>query len=88
MGVRCSAGHRRTVEQSSGEKPLFPSGGVGSARQPSWSPDGTQLVDISGDAGDTRVHIIGADGSGDRQLTANTPTPAPESRPVWVSPSR
>ena len=69
----------------SGQEPLFPSGGEGFAYQPSWSPDGTQLVYVWGDADETRVHIIGADGSGDRQLIA-TPALGSESWPVWVSP--
>ena len=70
----------------SGQKPLFSDESAAFAYQPSWSPDGTQLVYVWGDAGDVRVHVIGADGSGDRQLTASTAVPRSESWPVWVSP--
>lgn len=63
---------------------LFSGEGAASAYQPSWSPDGTQLVYVSGEVGDTRVHVIGADGTGDRQLTADEPTQRLEGWPVWV----
>ena len=70
----------------SDQRPLFPGSGAAQAYQPAWSPDGTRLVYVWGDAGDTRVHIIGADGSGDRQLTADTPASRSETWPVWASP--
>lgn len=66
------------------QEALFSGEGAAPAYQPSWSPDGTQLVYVSGEVGDTRVHVIGADGSGDRQLTASEPSPRFEGWPVWV----
>lgn len=68
----------------SGQDPLFSDETAAPAYDPSWSPNGTQLVYVSGDEGDVRVHIIGADGSGERQLTASTPAPRAESWPAWV----
>ncbi|MGB8860179.1 MAG: hypothetical protein WCC60_13020 [Ilumatobacteraceae bacterium] len=68
------------------QRALFSGEGAAPAYQPSWSPDGRELVYVSGVVGDTRVHIVGADGNGDRQLTAPTPSPRFEGWPVWVSP--
>jgi Tol biopolymer transport system component len=65
---------------------LFSGEGAAPAYQPSWSPDGRELVYVAGEVGDTRVHIVGADGSGDRQVTASEPSPRFEGWPVWVSP--
>ena len=72
-----------TVDGSN-QQPLFSGEGAEAAYQPSWSPDGTELVYVSGPAGDTRVHIVGADGSGDRRLTADGASPRAEQWPVWI----
>lgn len=68
----------------SDQEPLFSGEGADFAYQPSWSPDGTQLAYISGDVGNTRVHIMNADGTGDRQLTADEPSPRFEEWPSWT----
>ncbi len=36
---------------------------------PSWSPDGSLIAFVSNRAGNPQVHVIGADGSGERRVT-------------------
>src|SRR5205823_5063153 len=43
------------------------------AFRPAWSPDGTHIAYVGADGG---VHVVGADGAGDRPL-------APGNAPVW-----
>ena len=67
------------------QQPLFSGEGADPAFQPAWSPDGTQLVYASGASRDrTRIHVIGADGSGDRQLTPEGGATHSETWPAWV----
>lgn len=72
------------VVDGSQQAPLFSGEGSAPAYQPAWSPDGREIVYVAGEVGDTRVHVIGADGSGDRQLTAAQPSPRFEGWPVWT----
>jgi dipeptidyl aminopeptidase/acylaminoacyl peptidase len=39
-------------------------------REPNWSPDGQQLLYASERSGFYELHLVGADGSGERQLTS------------------
>jgi Tol biopolymer transport system component len=64
----------------SNQRPLTPAGIE--AYQPAWSPDGTEVVYVTGEAGDTRLRVIGIDGAGDRPLT---PEGAPRRYEGWPS---
>lgn len=70
----------------------------GGARAPLWSPDGTQLVyskDTPGKVTGWDIHIVGADGSGDRELVTNVvmiqdepPEPGPWGKRYWTEDGR
>ena len=65
---------------------------------PAWSPDGGTIAYISERSGRCEVHLVGADGTGDRQLTARrgglrraragTPTARRSPRPRAAQPLR
>jgi hypothetical protein len=48
--------------------------------EPTWSPGGRQLAYSAGPIGQRTVHVVGADGVGDRALTAG---PADQHDPAW-----
>jgi Tol biopolymer transport system component len=64
------------------------------ANAPLWSPDGTMISWVEGDPLSSRgwrIHVIRADGSGDRVLTdwlpllqSEPPVPGPKAKRVWV----
>ncbi len=49
-------------------------------RAPAWSPDGTTLAYVSERSGRWALHTVGADGSGERQLTTDD---ADYGEPAW-----
>ena len=60
-------------------------------KNPSWSPDGTEIVvsrQTGGFGGQFGIWAVRADGSGIRQITANTPDKAPRVEPAWSSTGR
>ncbi|MEX1182779.1 MAG: hypothetical protein WEF86_06055 [Gemmatimonadota bacterium] len=65
---------------------LLPRGDAGRADvprrdgSPAWSPDGTRIVFYSAREGNGEIHVIGADGTGERRLTR---TPSDEGYPWW-----
>jgi Tol biopolymer transport system component len=50
------------------------------ADDPAWSPDGAKLAYSGYPDGDTEIHVMNADGTGDVQLTDNA---SADSRPDW-----
>jgi Tol biopolymer transport system component len=69
-----------TVDVRSGRTTRLTSS-LGEDRDPSWSPDGTQLAFSSTRNGTPQVHLIRADGSGERRLTNTASAVAPRWSP-------
>jgi len=59
--------------------PLTPAGLV--AGQPSWSPDGTRVVFVAGDA--SQLEIVNADGTGLHRVTNSPVQVVKETNPTW-----
>ena len=56
--------------------------GVGQEREPAYSPDGRQIAFAQGDPGiGIRVHVMNADGSGERLVTTVAESNAPDWKP-------
>jgi Tol biopolymer transport system component len=53
---------------------------------PSWSPDGSRIVFESSSSGNSEIYLIGADGTGQTNLT-NRPA-AHDTEPDWSRGSR
>ncbi len=70
----------------------------GEAHAPDWSPDGKQLSYVEGErlsTGGWRLHVVGADGTGDRTLTdwaalvqQEPPAPGVKAKRVWLDGGR
>jgi TolB protein len=59
-------------------------GGGTTAWNGAWSPDGTRIAYTYGDSSRVlQVHIVNADGSGDRALTHTTPAQGSAQMPAW-----
>ena len=59
--------------------------GAESAFQPVWSPDCTRIAYVVGEQGNTRLHVMNADGSADHQITTTDPSPRVEGWPSWTA---
>ena len=65
------------VADAAGERPIT-TGAL--ADQPAWSPDGTRIAFVSTRDGNDEVYVMGADGSGQRDISVN---PASDRSPHW-----
>jgi TolB protein len=71
--------HRRTLA----------GGGSTTAWNPAWSPDGQRVAYTYCDASHRlQVHVVGADGSGDRAVTHTTPEEGSAQLPAWAPDGR